>query len=371
MDLKLHANATTTPKTRAYIQSSDAPVSVLARQLGVSESTIRRWRSRQDVSDRSHKAHNLAISLSPFEEELVCALRREVGLGLDDIVEVMRRCIRPEISRSAIYRCLRRNGISGYPAPDAAAPSQRFEPTAFGFVHIDLKHLPRLKGEPAFVFVAIERTTRFAYIEIVPRRDARTITACLKHFLDSFGHEVHTILTDNGSEFTDRFAVDMKGKPEGKPSGRHPFDQLCRQHGIEHRLTKPFHPQTNGMVERFKRRLALAIAQAPVSTTNRGKNRFASPQNRSRYLYDFVYAYNRTRLRCLDYTAPIEKLANQAELNTCAGAHAPQFESRHSAAGIRPSRDGPRPAPGRQPSVGLSLLQTGSKRARHRGSTSP
>lgn len=197
MDLKLHANATTTPKTRAYIQSSDAPVSVLARQLGVSESTIRRWRSRQDVSDRSHKAHNLAISLSPFEEELVCALRREVGLGLDDIVEVMRRCVRPEISRSAIYRCLRRNGISGYPAPDAAAPSQRFEPTAFGFVHIDLKHLPRLKGEPAFVFVAIERTTRFAYIEIVPRRDARTITACLKHFLDSFGHEVHTILTDN------------------------------------------------------------------------------------------------------------------------------------------------------------------------------
>jgi transposase InsO family protein len=320
MDIKLHANATTTPRTRAYIQGSDQPVSVLAAELGVSQSTIRRWRSRGDVNDRSHKAHHLAISLSPLEEHLVCELRREIGLGLDDIVEVMHRCVRAELSRSAIYRCLRRHGIAGYPPRTAPDPSQRFEQTAFGFVHVDLKHLPRLKGEAAFVFVAIERTTRFASIEIVPRRDAQTIAACLDHFLASFGHRVHTILTDNGSEFTDRFAVDMKGKPDGKPSGHPPFDRLCRQHGIEHRLTRPFHPQTNGLVERFNRRLALAIAQAPTtSTTNAGKNRFATPQQRSRYLTDFVYAYNRTRLRCLNYNAPIQLLTNPAEHNTCAG----------------------------------------------------
>ena len=37
MQLKLHANATTTPKTRAYIQASTASVAELALELGHSE----------------------------------------------------------------------------------------------------------------------------------------------------------------------------------------------------------------------------------------------------------------------------------------------------------------------------------------------
>lgn len=319
MDLKLHANATTTPKVRAYIQSSSLSVRELSRELGVSELTIRRWRSRTSVTDRSHKAHRLAISLSPAEEQLVLELRSDIGLGLDDIVEVMRRCVRTDLSRSAIYRSLRRHGVAGRPtAPEAEAPG-RFAATAFGFVHIDLKHLPRLGGMPAYVFVAIERTTRFVHVEIVSERNAITIAACLERFLKAFGHKVHTILTDNGSEFTDRFAIDMKGKPAGRPSGNHPFDKLCAGRGIEHRLTRPFHPQTNGMVERFNRRIAQAIAQAPVGTTNAGKNRFATHQNRSDYITAFVNAYNRTRLRCLNYTAPIQALNNQPEHYTFAG----------------------------------------------------
>lgn len=47
MQLTLHANAVTTPKTRAYIQASTASVAELAAELGVNETTIRRWRGRQ------------------------------------------------------------------------------------------------------------------------------------------------------------------------------------------------------------------------------------------------------------------------------------------------------------------------------------
>ncbi len=319
MDVKLHANATTTPKTRAYIQHSDLPVAVLARELGVNETTIRRWRGRDSVADRSHKAHRLAISLSPLEEQLVAELRLVVGLGLDDIVEVMRRCVRQELSRSAIYRSLRRQGIAG-PKPKAAPPRPGvFEATAFGFVHVDLKHLPRLAGQPAYVFVAIERLTRFVHIEIVARRDAETIAGCLARFLAAFGHPVHTLLTDNGAEFTDRFGGAYWAPGGRTPSGRHPFDQVCAAHAIAHRLTQPFHPQTNGMVERFNRRLAQALAAAPASATNGGKNRFASPAERNRFLHHFVDAYNRTRLKCLAYKAPAQLLANQAGTYTKAG----------------------------------------------------
>ena len=39
------------------------------------------------------------------------------------------------------------------------------------------------------------------------------------------------------------------------------FDMLCDANGIEHRLTKPNHPWTNGQVERMNRTLKEATAQ--------------------------------------------------------------------------------------------------------------
>lgn len=71
MNLKLHANATTTPKTRTYIQASTASVAELAAELGVHETTIRRWRRRTDTADRSTLPHRLHTSLAASEEALV------------------------------------------------------------------------------------------------------------------------------------------------------------------------------------------------------------------------------------------------------------------------------------------------------------
>ena len=318
LDLKLHVNATTTPRIRAYIQSSNLSVADLSKELGISETTVRKWRKRTSVQDLSHRRHELGQSTSPEEETIIEGLRRDVGLSLDDIVEVMNRCVNEDLSRSAIYRCLKRLGISGRPQRGAKA-SRPFEETTFGYIHIDLKHLPRLNKQPSYVFVAIERATRFVYVEVVLRRDAETIAGCLKRFIEAFGYPIHTILTDNGSEFTDRFAVDKKDKPDNRPSGHHPFDRLCQAHGIEHRLTRPFRPQTNGMVERFNRRLSEALRRASPSGRNGGKNRFDTHEQRDQFIYDFVYNYNRTRLGCLGYKAPLEALNNQAELNTQAG----------------------------------------------------
>ncbi len=320
MLVRLHANARTTPKIRTCIQASDKSVIELSLEYGVSETTIRRWKGRDQTTDGSHVRHNLGQSTSPTEEALIVELRRTVGLSLDDIVEVMKRCVNPRLSRSAIHRALRRLGVSGRPPKEtgqAAAGTGTFDQTiTCGFIHIDLKHLPRLDGKPAYVFVAIDRATRFVHIDIVTDRRADTIQACLLRFLGAFPHTVHTILTDNGSEFTDRFAVDMKGKPEGKPSGNHPFDRTCAQHKIKHRLTKPFHPQTNGMVERFNRRISEAIRALPPAATNRGKNKFSSHKERNDFLEKFVEDYNRTRLRILAYKSPVETLHNLTGHNT-------------------------------------------------------
>ena len=130
--------------------------------------------------------------------------------------------------------------------------------------------------------------------------------------------KAHTILTDNGSEFTDRFAVDKKGKPPDKPSGQHPFDRLCARHAITHRLTRPFRPQTNGMVERFNRRLGDHLDRMPQNRAAHHR-RFLDHAERDAYLHTFVADYNRTRLHCLDYHAPAELLAKLTGHNTEAG----------------------------------------------------
>ena len=198
MKVNLHANATTTPKTRAYIQGSTASVAELARELGISETAVRRWRGRDSTQDRSHTRHDLGQSTTPEQEAIITALRTKAGLSLDDITEVMQRCLDANLSRSAIYRCLRRWGVSGREAsPQPTSEGAPFEPVAFGYVHVDLKYLGKLRSIPEFAFVAIERVSRFAHVEILPDRKASTVAAAWARFVQAFGHPIHTVLTDN------------------------------------------------------------------------------------------------------------------------------------------------------------------------------
>ncbi|HRN08157.1 MAG TPA: integrase core domain-containing protein, partial [Ottowia sp.] len=85
-------------------------------------------------------------------------------------------------------------------------------------------------------------------------------------------------LTDNGKEFTDRLFASR----EREPSGNHEFDQLCQELGIEHRLTKPRTPRTNGMVERFNGRIADVLKT----------HRFNSREDMEQTLLRYVALYN-------------------------------------------------------------------------------
>lgn len=197
MQMRLHANATTTPRVRECIRRSPASVAVLAGELGVSETTVRRWRGRASVEDRSSRPRAVRTSLSAAEEALVVELRRLGRLSLDDVVEVMRRCVNPRLSRSAVHRALVRHGVAGAP------PAARDEPAPFvtdapaSFVHLDVKHLPALHRQKAYAYVAIDRATRFAHVDMLPDRRAETAAGFLERFLRAFAVPVHTVLTDN------------------------------------------------------------------------------------------------------------------------------------------------------------------------------
>ncbi len=114
MNIRLHANATTTPKIRRFIRESDRPIAQLAKELHVSEDTIRRWKRRDRVADGSHTPHRACRRPSPL-------------LPLDDLLVVTREFIHPEASRSALDRCLRRHGVANLKAllPRRKAPRRR------------------------------------------------------------------------------------------------------------------------------------------------------------------------------------------------------------------------------------------------------
>ncbi len=264
MQIKLHANATTTPKIRKLIQQSTKPVAVLARELGVAESTIRRWKRRTTVDDGSHTKHNLGTTLSKTQEFIVVELRKTLLLPLDDLLALTKQFINPDVSRSGLDRCLRRHGVSNlkdlYPETEPKPSPKEFKLYEPGYVHIDIKYLPQMPDESGrrYLYVAIDRATRWVYLEVLPDKAAKTARRFLKMVARKSPFHIKTVLTDNGKEFTDRFCA----TGQRQPTGKHEFDLECTEQHIEHRLISPGKPQTNGMVERFNGRVS-EILKAP------------------------------------------------------------------------------------------------------------
>ena len=89
-------------------------------------------------------------------------------------------------------------------------------------------------------------------------------------------YRVEIVLTDNGRRPAEEPIRSARQAP------RPPFDHACREHGIEHRLTKPNHPWTNGQVERMNR----TIKDATVK-----RYHYESHDQFVRHLADFVAAY--------------------------------------------------------------------------------
>ena len=297
MLIALHKNATTTPAIRAAIQAASGSDYELARQFNVSRDTIRKWRKRDTLQDGSHTAHRLLTTLNSAQEELVIYLRSQLLLPLDDLLAVVREFIEPGMSRSALDRLLRRRGHSRLPTPEKSPLAKPFKAYEPGYVHIDVKYLPQMADESArrYVFVAIDRATRWVFIALKSHKTAAAARAFLNAVHKAAPFAIKTLLTDNGKEFTDR----LFGKRSREATGQHEFDALCESLGIEHRLTKPKSPQTNGMVERFNGRLEQVLRS----------HHFNSAEDLEKTLHRFVWLYNQhLPQKALNHETPIQAL---------------------------------------------------------------
>jgi transposase InsO family protein len=304
---QVHPLARTTPRTRAEIGASTESIAALSARYNISLATARKWKARKDVQDRSHCPHTLSTTLTPAQEIVVVELRRTLLLSLDDLLAVTHEFINPAASRSGLDRCLRRHGVSNLkclqPETEGETTAKKtFKDYEPGFLHIDIKYLPQMPDETQrrYLFVAIDRATRWVHLRVYADQTEASSCDFLNRVKQAAPMKIQKVLTDNGSQFTDRFTSQKK-----EPSGEHAFDQTCEALGIEHRLTPPRHPQTNGMVERFNGRISELVKQT----------RFTSAAELEQTLLLYLKTYNHhIPQRALNHQSPIQAMKKwQAE----------------------------------------------------------
>jgi transposase len=282
--LAIHPKARTTPAVRAEIARSREPSGVLAQRYGVSTETIRKWRKRgpADCHDHSSRPHKLPWKATDEERAIVCALRRATGFPLDDLTFVVSHFL-PHLNRDAVYRILKAEGLGRLPpASRSRKPSGTFKDYDLGFVHVDVKHLPKLRDRDGvtrkrYLYVAIDRASRFVHLAVKDDETERSAVAFLKEAVQAFPFRVTHVLTDRGSCFT----------ADG-------FEAACQSLGVEHRKTRPYTPRTNGMVERFNGRVQREVLGITI----------ASHGDLETLLRGFNQAYNARRQRVLKGQSP-------------------------------------------------------------------
>jgi transposase InsO family protein len=302
----LHGSATTTAAIRRAIHHSQESLRTLAKRYGINQKTVAKWKQRSSVADLpTGPKEPKSTVLSIEDEAIVVAFRRHTLLPLDDCLYALQPTI-PHLTRSSLHRCLQRHGSSRLPDVDGDKPDKRkFKAYPLGYFHIDIAEVHTAQGK-LYLLVAVDRTSKFAFVELHEKATRRVAGDFLRALIKAVPYKIHIVLTDNGTHFTTpgnvcSAAADIKLAIEnGEPIWAHAFEYACAQNDIDHRLTKPRHPWTNGQVERMNR----TIKEATVKRFH-----YETHEQLRSHLTDFVNAYNfARRLKTLKGLTPYEAI---------------------------------------------------------------
>jgi hypothetical protein len=271
----LHGSARTTAAVRRAIQQSQESLAKLAARYDLNPETIATWKKRSHVHDSPmgpKQSHSTVLTKE--EEALIVTFRRHTLLPLDDCLYALQSTL-PHLTRSALHRCLQRHGLSRLPAIKGDRPQKKkFKPYPIGSFHIDIAEVRTEEGK-LYVFVAIDRTSKFADAELHTEALKTVAAQFLRNLLAIVPYKLHTVLTDNGIQFANR--------KQEKYACKHIFARVCDDHAIAHRLTKTNHPWTTGQVERMNRTLKEATVTKYYDHPH---------QYLKEHLHTFLMAYN-------------------------------------------------------------------------------
>ncbi len=271
--MQIHGNARLLPRQRALmcerVRFEGWTVTEAAEAFGVSTRTVFRWLCRFDageaMTDRSSAPHKVPGRTSAQTEALIEQLRRLRWTSTRIAAEL-------GLATSTVCAVLKRLGLNRLSRLEPPEPPNRYCRRHPGeLIHIDIKKLGRFKrpGLPAdrrhsgyrrdrgnhtagweFCHVAVDDTSRLAYVEILDDEKGPTCVAFLRRAIAWFsaqGITVQRVMTDNGTGYRSKVHA-----------------AAITQLGIKHLRTRPYRPRTNGKAERFIQTLQAEWAYAAV-----------------------------------------------------------------------------------------------------------
>ena len=266
--MELHGNARLTPHGRTLmcqrVRDEGWTVAEAAEAAGCSERTCYRWLVRYDageaLTDRSSAPHEVPGRTPPETETLIAELRHLRWTSTRIAAEL-------DLATSTVCAVLRRQGLHRLSRLEPPEPPNRYCRRHPGeLIHIDIKKLGRFDrpGLPAhrrhggyratyragwdYVHVAVDDTSRLAYVEILNDEKGATCVGFLRRAIAWFatrGVTVVRIMTDNGGGYRSKIHANAVAELQ-----------------IKHLRTRPYRPRTNGKAERFIKTLQAEWAYA-------------------------------------------------------------------------------------------------------------
>lgn len=281
------------------VESHPGPRRKILTELGVSKSTYYRWRARQregSLDDRSSgiKPWN---ALTPEEESQVLDVALEhTYLSSRQLAAWITDNLGFSVSESTVYRILRREGLVKSPEMKLAAANEYHTKTTgpHQLWATDASYF-RVAGWGFYYLVTVmddfsryilawklqRDMTSDSFIEVVP--DAVDLTGMTDVPLD----DRTRLLSDNGPGYVSRA-----------------FRDYLHLIGIRHILASPFHPQTNGKLERYHQSIKRDVNQIPYDV----------PSTLEVAIADFVSYYNHHRYhKALGNVTPADVLHGRRE----------------------------------------------------------
>jgi putative transposase len=263
-------------------------------ELVIPRSTYYRWRQGQPDSGNRKRPWN---RITPEEEDKILAVARQSPeLSSRQLAAWITDNAGFAVSESTVYRILRREGL---------VKRQETELTAANEYHTKTTRPHQMWATDASYF----RVVGWGYYYLVTVMDdySRFILAwklqkdmtsgslmeVVQEAIDATGmtevplEDRTRLLTDNGSGYVSRA-----------------FRDYLRLVGVRHILAAPFHPQTNGKVERYQQSLKREVNQLP----------YELPGQLERAIADFVDYYNYRRYhKALGNVTPADVLYGRRE----------------------------------------------------------
>jgi len=281
----------------ARVASSPVPKRQLLRELGVSKSTYYRWLKRTQLDDRPGGSSTPWNRLTPKEQLAVLAVARHLPeLSCRQLAAWITDNRGFSVSESSVYRILREEGLIKSHEMQLKAGKEYHRKTTgpHQMWATDASYFKVIGWGYYYMVTVMDDYSRFILAHKLQRdMTSDSFIEVVQEAVDETGMtevplaDRTTLLSDNGPGYISRA-----------------FNDYLHLVGIRHILAAPYHPQTNGKLERYHQSIKRDVNQVP----------YELPSDLEAAIAAFVTYYNHSRYHmALGNVTPADVLSGRRE----------------------------------------------------------